>query len=452
MITKSLQSISDLYDHIDALIITNKEGIVEYSVMYCSETNSFENEGFTGKHVLEIYPSMTKESSSHFRVMKSGKPIIGEKQKLTDINGKSSFFVNSTFPIEYNHEVIGTIEASILSSVDGKPLYRTPYNRKNPADSFYTLDDIITANPSMLELKDKIKRISGGDSPVLLSGETGTGKELVAQAIHSHSLRAREVFVSQNCSAIPATLLESTLFGTVKGSFTGAEDRKGLFELAHNGTLFLDELNSMDIGVQAKLLKAIEEQKIRRVGGEREIAINVRIISAMNEDPFKAIQEGVIRSDLYYRLGVIQLNLMPLRERKEDILLLADWFIRKYNAQMKKKIKGLNDITKNVLADYNWPGNIRELRNAIEYAFNVSTGESITLKDIPEHILFKNDNKQRYFAQELAPSKTLFELVEEYERDIILNTLRQSKHISEAAKKLGVTRQALQYKIDKYRL
>lgn len=451
MITKCLQSISDLYDHIDALIITNKEGIVEYSVMYCQEMNSFENEGFTGKHILDIYPSLSKETSSHFRVMKSGKPIIGEKQKLTDLNGKSSFFVSSTFPIEYNHEVIGAIEASILCSVDGKPLYRTPYNTKGPTDSFYTLDDIITANPSMLDLKDKINRISSGDSPVLLFGETGTGKELVAQAIHSHSLRAREVFVSQNCSAIPSTLLESTLFGTVKGSFTGAVDRKGLFELAHNGTLFLDELNSMDIGVQAKLLKAIEQKKFRRVGGEREIAINVRIISAMNEDPFKAIQDGIIRSDLYYRLGVIQLNLLPLRERKEDILLLADWFIRKYNAQMQKKIKGLNEIAKNVFREYHWPGNIRELRNAIEYAFHISTEDTITIKDIPEHILF-NNSKQQYFEQELGRSKTLFEMVEQYERDIIQNTLRQSKHISDAAKKLGITRQALQYKIDKYRL
>ncbi|WP_289142713.1 sigma-54-dependent Fis family transcriptional regulator [uncultured Brevibacillus sp.] len=452
MITQCLKSISDLYDHVDALIITNKEGIVEYSVMYCEELDSFENEGYTGMHILDIYPSLSEETSSHFRVMKNGIPIIGEKQKLTDLNGKSSFFVNSTFPIEYNHEVIGAIEASILCSTDGKPLYRTPYNRKNPTDTFYTLDDIITANPIMVEIKDKINRISSGDSPVLLSGETGTGKELVAQAIHSHSSRAKEVFVSLNCSAIPSTLLESTLFGTVKGSFTGAEDRKGLFELAHNGTLFLDELSSMDVWVQAKLLKVIEEKKIRRVGGEREIAINVRIISAMNEDPFKAIEGGTIRSDLYYRLGVIQINLLPLRERKEDILLLADSFIRMYNVKMNKKIKGLNDITKNVFTEYNWPGNIRELRNAIEYAFNLSRGEAITIKDIPEHILFNNHSKEQYFAKELAPSKTLFGLVEEYEREIIRNTLRQSKHIADAAKKLGITRQALQYKIDKYRL
>ncbi|MGG1663993.1 sigma-54 interaction domain-containing protein [Brevibacillus sp. NRS-1366] len=452
MITQYLQSISDLYDQIDALLITNKEGIIEYSVMYCHETDSFENEGFTGKHILEVYPSITRETSSHYRVMRSGKPIIGEKQTLTDKNGKSSFFVNSTFPIKYNHEVMGAIEASILASKDGKPLYRTSSKRKNAANSLYTLDDIITANAAMLEMKEKIKKISTGDSPVLLCGETGTGKELVAQAIHSHSLRAREVFISQNCSAIPTTLLESTLFGTAKGSFTGAEDRKGLFELAHNGTLFLDELNSMDIGVQAKLLKAIEEKKIRRVGGEREIPINVRIISAMNEDPFTAIQYGIIRSDLYYRLGVIQLNLLPLRERKDDILLLADWFLHKYNAQMNKNITGLYDITKNVLVEYNWPGNIRELRNAIEYAFNVATDETIMLKDIPEHILFKNTGKQSYFTQDLNPAKSLFDLVEEFERDMILSTLRQSKHIADAAKKLGISRQALQYKVDKYRL
>ncbi|RNB80213.1 transcriptional regulator [Brevibacillus fluminis] len=452
MLTKYLQSISDLYDHIDALLITNKEGIVEYSIIYCPETNSFENEGFTGKHIFDIYPSITKETSSHHRVMRSGKPIIGERQELTDLNGKSSFFINSTFPIEFNHEVIGTIEASILASKDGKPLYRTSYSKKQAADSFYTLDDFITVNPRMLELKEKIRRISPGDSPIMICGETGTGKELVAQAIHSHSLRAGEVFISQNCSAIPTTLLESTLFGTVKGSFTGAEDRKGLFELAHNGTLFLDELNSMDIGVQAKLLKAIEEKKIRRIGGEREIAINVRILSAMNEDPFQAIRDGVIRSDLYYRVGVIQLNLLPLRERKEDILLLADWFLQKYNTQMNKTLKGFNDMTKNIFSDYHWPGNIRELRNAIEYAFNVSAGEMVTLKDIPEHLLFTNNQQTRDFNQDLTHAKSLFKQVDEYEKDIILNTLSHSRNISDAAKKLGITRQALQYKIDKYRL
>ncbi|WP_242972969.1 sigma-54 interaction domain-containing protein [Anaeromicrobium sediminis] len=441
---------SELYDHIDAIIIVNKQGIIEYSAMFCPETNRFENEGITGKRLLEIYPTLTKETSSHYRVLKSGEPIVNEKQSLTNFKGESAVLINSTFPMEYNNEIIGTIEASVFSSAHKINSHKS-LNDFRSHNALYTLEDIITKDDALLEIKEKLKRISQSNSSVLICGDTGTGKELVAQAIHNYSARNNGPFISQNCSAIPSTLLESTLFGTVKGSYTGAENKKGLFELANDGTLFLDEINSMDIGLQAKILKAIEEKKIRRVGGESFININIRVVSAMNTDPLAAIDDGILRKDLYYRLGVVQINLPPLKDRKKDILLLTDHFIKTYNHQMCKNILGVSEIVKNIFNSYTWPGNVRELRNAIESAFNLCTEEIIPLKDIPEYIIY-NNKKEKYFAKDTVQNKSLPELLKNYEKNLILDALSISKNITEAAKKLQITRQSLQYKMDKYNL
>lgn len=455
MITKYLEHFSKmLYEQLDGLIIVNKDGIIEFSAMFNIETKYMENEGFTGKYILDVFPTLTEKTSSHFRVMKSGNPIINERQVVTAISGTTFDFLNSTYPIEYQNEIIGTIEGSVILSINGKPT-RRENNESKPKHSgnyLYHLDDIVTANPAMIEIKEKIRKIAVEDSPVLIYGETGTGKELVAQAIHSHSLRSNGPFISQNCSAIPNSLLESTLFGTVKGSFTGAENRKGLFELADKGTLFLDEVNSMDMSIQAKILKAIEEKKIRSIGDEKEKEIDVRIISAMNQSPYKAIEEGVLRQDLYYRLGVIQVSLPPLRERKDDIMLLATILIKKYNQKMGKNIEGLSEIVKNTFNNYEWPGNVRELKNAMEHAFIVTSGNTIALHDIPEHILYTNKEKEKYFMKDTLENKPLTQRVEEYEKGIILDVLAASKNITEAAGKLQITRQSLQYKIDKYRL
>ncbi|ATW23579.1 sigma-54 interaction domain-containing protein [Candidatus Formimonas warabiya] len=454
MLIKYLDAISKIFDHVDALIIINKQGIVEYSIIYNPEIHSFVNDGFVGKHVFEVYPSLTEETSNHFRVMKSGQPIINETETITDMNGKQITFVNSTFPIEYNSEIIGTIEASVIASMGEKIPHQSAQAIRGdkPSHSLYTLDDIITINPGLLEIKEKIRRVAHTESSVVISGDTGTGKELVAQAIHSHSQRRSEPFISLNCSAIPVTILESILFGTVKGSFTGAENKKGLFELANKGTLFLDELNSMDMAIQSKLLKAIEEKKIRRVGGEEEIDINIRFIGAMNVNPFKAIESGLLRKDLFYRLSVIQINMPSLVERREDINILVDFFMKKYNLAMKKNINQISDIVKETFNNYAWPGNVRELRNAVEYAFNMASNNFITLKEIPEHIVYHNYNKIKDYHVGAGQEKPLKEMVEFYEKELITNTLSITKNITQAAKKLKITRQALQYKIEKYGL
>lgn len=446
MITKYLEYMSKLYDRVDAILITNKQGIVEYSAMFSYENNCLLTEEVTGKNILDIYPSLTQKTSSHYRVMHDKKPILNEKQFIIDFTGKECSLINYTFPIENNNDIIGTIEISIFDS-------KKNINPIKSKDNLYTLEDIITQNKTMINIKEKILKISKTNSYVLISGNTGTGKELVAQAIHSHSNRSNKPFISQNCSAIPLSLLESTLFGTVKGSYTGAENKKGLFELANNGTLFLDEINSMDKNLQAKILRAIEYKKIRPIGSEKFIDIDVRIISAINVDPIMAIENDIIRNDLYYRLCVVQINLPPLRMRKDDIIVLTKYFINKFNRQMKKNIIDIDKFVSNVFYTYDWPGNVRELKNAIESAFNVCSGNYISLNDIPDYIMYNNTEKKFFkSSNNIKKTKPLPVMLYDYEKELIIDALLNSKNVTEAAKKLHITRQSLRYKIEKFDL
>jgi len=441
MIRKYLEYMSNTYGRVDAIIITNKQGIIEYSAMFSYESNCLLTKKIIGKNILDAYPSVSFETSSHYRVIRSKKPIINEKQYVTDFTGKQYNLINCTFPIENDGDIIGTIELSIFDHE----------KNDNKENEFYTLDDIITQNKNMLSIKDKISKISKTNSYVLISGETGTGKELVAQAIHSHSDRINKPFVSINCSAIPISLQESTLFGTVKGSFTDAENKKGLFEQANEGTLFLDEINSMDKNLQSKILKVIEEKKVRPIGSEKSIDIDVRIVSAMNIDPKFAIQNDILRSDLYYRLCVVQINLPPLSIRKDDITILTKYFIDKYNDQMNKRVINVDRFVSRVFCEYDWPGNVRELKNAIESSFNISSGDYISLNDIPEYIIF--DKKVFYNNKDNTTKNTpLIETMYNYEKELINNALVNSRNVTEAAKKLKITRQSLRYKIEKFNL
>ena len=419
VIGKWLNYMSRLHDGVDAILIADRHGTIEYSAMFSEQENGLADEGFIGKNILEAYPQLTEETSSHFRVMRTGAPVLNEKQELTDFYGRRTILVSSTFP--------------------HKGLFR--------------LDDIITQNPEMLTLKDTVQRVAANTSPVLIWGETGTGKELFAQSLHSHSSRARGPFVAQNCAAIPTTLLESTLFGTTRGSYTGAENRKGLLKQADGGTLFLDEVNSMDLSLQAKILKAIEEKRFRPVGGEQDVHSDVRIVSAMNVDPITAVREGLLRRDLFYRLGVVQLALPPLRKRPEDIPLLTDFYVEQYNRNMGRAISGVSELVRNALLAYDWPGNVRELRNAVESAFNLCTGATVQLNDIPRYIFYHEEEAgERQEPWPMPEHMGLQEAVRRYEKGLIVRALEQSRTVTEAAEKLRLTRQALQYKMMKYHL
>lgn len=459
MLEKYSKYINELYDRADSVLIINARGYVEYSATYNQKQACLSKDNYIGKHILDVYPSLTRETSTHFRIMRTKRPIINEKQQLVDMYGNDYSFVNSSFPINgENGTIIGTIEFSILISKNQNPNKK---DKKSAGDTafngrkkLYTVDDIITQNPVMESIKNDIIKLASSASCALIWGETGTGKELIAESLHTSS-RNTGAFVSVNCSALPGSIFESLLFGSKKGSFTGAEDKKGLLEMADGGTLFLDELNSMDISIQPKLLKAVEQQKFRQIGGEKEIEVDVRFIAAMNMNPEEAVESGLLRRDLYYRLDVIDLYIPPLRERPEDILPIIDYYVNYYSNMLGKNVVGLTNLAKNVLVHNDWPGNIRELRNAIEYAVNMTSNKYISLQELPSRMISgKNEQICANGAISIPEfEKTPFSLqnhMNEYEKSIILKTIHDSKSISSAAKKLGLTRQALQYKMKKH--
>ena len=349
-------------------------------------------------------------------------------------------------PIFDKGKLVGVVDVSSYER-QGIMLSIKNHNMKK----LYTLDDIMTVSPNMLSLKDKISKISDTDSSVMIVGETGTGKELVAQSLYTSSSRKNKKFISQNCAAIPSTLLESILFGTVKGSFTGSMSKPGLFEIANGGVLFLDEINSMELNIQPKILKAVEEKRITRVGGEEQIEIDVKIISALNEDPIKCIKENKLREDLFYRLGVVQLHIPPLRERIDDLNYLIKYFIKAFNNQMNKSIVDIDEEVEKIFKSYQWPGNIRELKNVIEGAFNLTSSNLIQKKDLPAYLI--EQVKARNISLNIkSKGFSLQGMVEKFECEIIDETIKNSSSYADAAKKLKLSKQALNYKLNKYSL
>ena len=251
----------------------------------------------------------------------------------------------------------------------------------------YRLDDVVYKNPVMEDIAKRVIKSARGDANVMIYGETGTGKEMIARSIHFKSNRKDKPFIPIDCGSLPANLMESELFGFEKGAFTGAiKTKPGLMEIANGGTLFFDEITELDFNLQAKLLRALQELQFRRIGSTELITVDVRIISATNQKPEKAVKEKVLRKDLYYRLNVIQISMPPLRERKEDIPLLVQHFIEEFNPGLSNEIKGISKDAMQCLIKYNWPGNVRELKNTIEQAMSMAEQDTITIKDLPDNL------------------------------------------------------------------
>jgi DNA-binding NtrC family response regulator len=312
----------------------------------------------------------------------------------------------------------------------------------------HRFENLIGRNPRMQEIYSLISRIGDNNATVLLSGESGTGKEVLARAIHQHSNRSHRPFIAVNCAAIPADLLESELFGHEKGAFTGAVATKmGRFELATGGTLFLDEIGSMRLDLQAKILRALQEREIERVGGTRTIKIDVRVIAATNRDLKTAITEGTFREDLFYRLNVVPITIPPLRQRREDIPLLVQHFIAKYNREFARSVKGLSAGAMAALYHYSWPGNVRELENVVERALALAKTESISLSELPLEISILGNN---LVEKTQRSGLSLREARSHFERQYILNVLEkvQWKQV-EAARVLGLHRNSLAWKIQR---
>lgn len=445
MIIKNLEQYSSIYGKVDAILIVNKNNIIEYSAIASDDKTYLRTENLMGKNLFDIYPNLNEENSTHARVMRTGQPVVNEKQMLVERTGRSFAINTSTFPLEHDGEIIGTIDISFNLTLNREKDFE-----EKGRDERYTVDSIITENADMRKIKEKIVKIAQNDSPVMVIGESGVGKELIVEAIHSAGSRSSKPFISINCAAVPESLMESMLFGTVKGSFTGAENRKGIFELADGGTLFLDEINSMNIDLQAKLLKVVEDQRYMKVGGEKYINVDVRLLSAMNVEPADAIKKQKLRQDLFFRLGVLQLRVPPLRERLEDLKPLTEYYIDYFNRRMGKNIVGIDGAVQNAFCDYTWPGNVRELRNVIESAFNLAEESRIRLTDIPDHLTVTSCADLD--TEHCDISRGLPALAEEFEKNVITRALKTVRSLSEAAVLLKMTRQAVKYKIDKYQI
>ncbi len=338
------------------------------------------------------------------------------------------------------HEIL----ALIKRVVEKQELLKEVMYLRSEVAREHRFENLVGRNARMQEIYTLITRIADNNATVILSGESGTGKEVLARAIHQQSNRSHRPFVAVNCAAIPAELLESELFGHEKGSFTGAIATKvGKFELATGGSLFLDEVGSMRLDLQAKILRALQEREIERVGGTRIIKIDVRVIAATNRDLKKAVEEATFREDLYYRLNVVPITLPDLKDRQEDIPLLANHFVQKFAQESNPSIREISKEAMGILLSYPWPGNVRELENVIERAVTLGRGPAILPADLPPHLAGGAGPVEKALAQEAT--------LEDLEREYIRVVLRRTKgHQIRAATILGIDRRTLYRKIRRY--
>ena len=438
--------------------VVDANGITRYFNHAAAKIEGLDPDQVIGRHVLDVYPSLDGQSSTLLRVASTLKPVLNHQQSFTNYKGNRITTINSSWPIVVDGKLLGAVEVSRditevrqlserLVDLQAR-IFERPKKGSQRQMTRYTFDNLIGQDKSFLEVMQRAQQAAASNSSVLVWGETGTGKELLVQSIHHASPRSSGPFVAQNCAALPETLLESILFGTVKGSFTGAENRQGLFEVAEGGTLFLDEINAMPPNLQVKLLRVLQERYIRRIGDSRVRPVDVRIITAMNTDPWQAVQAGQLREDLYFRINVVQLEIPPLRKRPADIALLTQYFLDKYNRQLGKQVKGLSAETEQLFQTYPWPGNVRELEHAIEGALNIIDDGLIELENLPAHILRYQRQPAPAVAATLQPGQNLRETLATIEMQLIEQALEQSGHnISHAAALLGIPRQTLQYRL-----
>ncbi|HYF82445.1 MAG TPA: sigma 54-interacting transcriptional regulator [Clostridia bacterium] len=452
----------------EGIIVTDAKADITFYKEPATNIGGIDSHTAIGKNILDVFPDLTKETSTFYSVINNKKPIIEHIQHYTNYQGKKVSTVTSTIPIFENGEMVGCFEVfkDLTQVVDlsekimhlQEQLYKSSTGKKeyNESGAKYTFDNIIGNSEPIVGLKEKARRIAKSNSPVLVYGETGTGKELLVQAIHNADHKRRnKPFIAQNCAALPFSLLESILFGTAAGSFTGAKDNPGLFELAHGGTLYLDEVNSLNIELQAKLLRVIQDGVVRRVGAAKTKDVDVRIIASTNEPPSELVEKKLLREDLYYRLNVIYLELPPLRERREDISVLVRYFIERNNEQLGKKVAGVDKEAMRVFEEYPWPGNVRELEHLVESTMNLIDTETIVLDDIQYY--FDKRLKLAAMDTEALPLDTpmgdLNASVDKYEKSLLVKALKASKgNISMAARTLGLPKQTMHNKIKKHNI
>jgi DNA-binding NtrC family response regulator len=321
----------------------------------------------------------------------------------------------------------------------------------------YTFDNIVGTNQQMKAIFEKVIKVARTDANIMIYGESGTGKELIARSIHTHSYRVKGPFVPVDCVALPGNLLESELFGFEKGAFTGAANSKrGLLELANDGTFFLDEICELNPDLQAKLLRVLQERQFRHLGGKDLINVNIRVISATNREPLLAVKEKILRHDLYYRLNVIPIHLPPLRERRDDIPLLAQYFLRKFCQEAERQLMRFSDEAMKCLVRYSWPGNVRELQNVVERMVSLANGRIVEVEDLPEYLREDQEptaNDGFSLSSELTLREARQRWMETFEKKYLIELLnRYNGNISRVARKAGVHRMTIYRMLKQYQI
>ncbi|WP_404355934.1 sigma 54-interacting transcriptional regulator [Cytobacillus firmus] len=448
-----------ILDEIDVGVhVVNEEGRTTFYNKKMAQIEGMDYEDVLDKNLLDVFSFNQDEDSTLLQALKNGSKIKNAKQTYFNNKGQEITTINNTFPIMEDGEQIGAMEiARDVTKLE--KLIRENMNKRG--DTRYTFDSIIGSSDEINEVIEASKRATRTSSSVLIIGETGTGKELFAQSIHNGSSRSSKPFISQNCAALPDSLIEGLLFGTKKGAFTGSIERPGLFEQANGGTLLLDEINSLNPSLQAKLLRVLQEKTVRRVGDTKDRTVDVRIIATINEDPIDAISEDRLRKDLYYRLSVVSLFIPPLRKRRKDIRDLAQFFIEKYNQLFGMNVAEIDEEVMSKFEQYDWPGNVRELEHIIEGAMNlIDQEETISYVHLPLHFRNKPQFKEEpnetghledLLIQKNKPIKSLEQYIQEAETYYLKKVLKHhGNNITQAAKSLCMSRQNLQYRLRKY--
>lgn len=418
-----------------------------------------------GRHLLDMY-DLEESVSTVMTCLHTQSPVINRVDHFKSNDGTSIITANTAYPIKRGQELVGTVsfdhDRKIVSNYiqmmeeTEKALKLYEAHIHHTRFTGYTFDHIIGHGAKLEAAVSIAKKVARQDSSVLLVGETGTGKEIFAQSIHRESKRKNGKFIAINCAAVPDTLIESILFGTQKGSFTGSENKPGYFEEAAGGTLFLDELNSMSLSMQSKILRAIQENTFRRVGGQKDIELDVRIISSCNEDPFRAIGENQFRKDLFYRLSTVMIELPPVREHMEDLEELIHSHLQAISFQYVHVFKDIDPEAMRILREYSWPGNVRELFHALDYAQNVADGDVLLPKYLPTHLIKNKEIKaeEPMWQQTSAPDFSdgdLQSMMDQHEHLLLKQALEHyGYNITKTATALGLRRQSLQYRIKKY--
>lgn len=469
------------YDDLhEGVIIADATGEILYYNSTQSKIDDIDRDYATGKKITDLY-ELTENTSTTMQCILKGHPVKNKVIIYSTRLGKIANTISNAFPLFNKDEVVGAIsftkDYQMLETILelGAPV---PDPRRLSNGTRFTFSDIIGSDQSLVEAVNVAKLAANSPSPIMLSGETGTGKELFAQSIHNYSSQSKGKFIPVNCAAIPENLLEGILFGTSKGSFTGAVDKSGLFEQANGGTLFLDELDSMPISLQAKLLRVVQEKKVRRLGSSIEIDLNLKIISTVSKDPHQILKRALLRQDLFYRMGVVLIMIPPLRHRGNDIQCLIDHFISVFNQTLGERVKSLSSKVIALFNGHDWPGNVRELEHVIEGSMNIVNGSrTIKVEHLPPHVRFfinaslSKDDSQSLFPvpgkkrsyrikssrkTKFDPGKENLNLVENQtlnEIEIIVKALKESKgNAAKAARSLGVSPQSFHYKLKKYDL